>query len=106
MTVASRVDPATTVILTQECQRGIIGDLASPMLRDASEAINMVDNIGRLVAAGRSAGCAVIHCIAELRMDHPAASTNTPIMRAVASFIASPSFCACLAALMSITPAV
>jgi nicotinamidase-related amidase len=79
--IDSLVEPATTVILTQECQRGIIGDLASPMMREACERVGMVDNIGRLVTAGRAAGCSIIHCVAELRPDHPAMASNAPILR-------------------------
>jgi nicotinamidase-related amidase len=77
----SIVDPATTVLITQECQRGIIGDLAAPLLREAADESGMVGQIGRLVNAARDAGCHVLHCVAELRPDHPALAFNAPIMR-------------------------
>lgn len=83
MKLAELVVPSTTVILTQECQRGIIGDLAHPAMREAAESIGMVENIGRLVKAGRDAGCAVLHCIAEMRPNHPASASNAPILRSM-----------------------
>ena len=36
--LASLVDPSTTVVLTQECQRAIIGDLGQGVLPDAARA--------------------------------------------------------------------
>jgi len=80
--LASLVDPATTVILTQECQRGIIGDLGQGVLPDAAREIGLIEKVGRLVDVGRAAGCRILHCIAEGRPDNPASATNAPILRA------------------------
>ncbi len=79
--LASLVDPATTVVLTQECQRGIIGDLGQGVLPDAAREIGLVEKVGRLVDVGRAAGCRILHCIAEGRPDNPASATNAPILR-------------------------
>ena len=82
MDLRTLVQPGNTIVLTQECQRGIIGDLAQGVLPGASEEVGLVEKVGRLVKAGRDAGCRVLHCVAELRPDHPAAADNAPIMRA------------------------
>ena len=57
--VADLLDPAHTVLVTQECQNGVIGEAA--VLRDlADEAQRVaVPNIARLVDAARAAGVAV-----------------------------------------------
>lgn len=80
--LAELVQPDTTIVLTQECQRGIIGDLAQGVLPGASQEIGLVEKVGRIVKAGRDAGCGVLHCVAELRPNHPASGHNAPIMRA------------------------
>ena len=42
-----------TAIVTQECQEGVIGAKSSlPELAAAGEAVGMVNNVARLVAAG------------------------------------------------------
>ena len=62
------IAPATTVLVTQEIQRGVIGDLSAlPEL--AKEGQRVVPAIARLVAAARSAGVRVIHCTAVHRAD-------------------------------------
>jgi nicotinamidase-related amidase len=79
------VDPATTVVLTQECQRGVIGDLSAlPALADAARTTGVIDNIGRIVEVGRDAGCPIVHCIAATRADRLGASTNAPLFAAAA----------------------
>jgi nicotinamidase-related amidase len=80
--LAALVDPSTTVVLTQECQRSIIGDLGQGVLPDAALEIGLVERVGELVRVGRSAGCRILHCVAEGRPDNPASATNAPILRA------------------------
>ena len=71
-----------TAVVTQECQEGVIGAKSSlPELAAAGEAVGMVENVARLVAAARSAGALVVHCIAERRTDGRGANQNARIFR-------------------------
>lgn len=75
--LAEVVDPGHTVVLTMECQRGIIGDLSGfPDLASAALAGGVVANTPRLVRAARSAGIRVLHCTAEHRADGAGGVTN------------------------------
>ena len=72
------LDPAKTALVTQEIQRGVVGDLSAlPEL--ASEAAPILPNIARLCAAARAAGVLVVHCTAERRPDGLGANTNARI---------------------------
>lgn len=63
------VDPAHTVLVTQECQKGVIGpDAALPQLADAA-ASTTIPNGALLLAAAREAGVPVVHCVAQRRTD-------------------------------------
>lgn len=85
MELAELVEPTTTVVLTQECQKGVIGDLsAMPALAEAARATGLIANVNRLVTAGRTAGCRVVHCLAGTRADRQGASTNAPLFAAAA----------------------
>jgi nicotinamidase-related amidase len=78
--LATLVSPGHTVLVTQECQNGIVGK-ASP-LRDLAEASGpALAAAGRLAAAARAAGVPVVHCVALRRPDGLAASTNAPMYR-------------------------
>jgi nicotinamidase-related amidase len=69
------VAPGHTVLVTQECQNGIIG--ADGSLRELSEAAASMRTVaGELTAAARAAGIPVVHCVAWRRPDGKAASTN------------------------------
>jgi nicotinamidase-related amidase len=62
------LSPAHTALVTQEIQRGVIGDLSAlPEL--AKEGRRVVPNIARLCAAARARGVRVIHCTAVHRAD-------------------------------------
>lgn len=75
------VSPGHTVLVTQECQNGIIG--AGAPLRDLSEAAASMRPIaGALAAAARAAGIPVVHCVALRRPDGLAASTNARMFAA------------------------
>jgi biuret amidohydrolase len=66
--LSSLLAPAHTALVTQEIQRGVIGDLSAlPEL--AKEGQRIVPNIARLVAAARACGARVIHCTAVHRSD-------------------------------------
>lgn len=76
------VEPGTTALVTQECQRGAIGDLAVwRALADA--AAPAIPNIARLVRAARAAGILVIHSIKVWRPDGLGANLNAPVFDAV-----------------------
>ena len=85
MQLADLVQPESTVVLTQECQKGVIGDLSLlPALTESARATGMIDNVGRIVATGRAAGCGILHCIAATRADRRGASTNAPLFQGAA----------------------
>jgi nicotinamidase-related amidase len=85
MKLADLVSPATTVVLTQECQKGVIGDLSLlPALAASARETGMIANVGRIVATGRAAGCGVLHCIAATRADRRGASMNAPLFAGTA----------------------
>ncbi|MEW2035484.1 isochorismatase family cysteine hydrolase [Streptomyces roseifaciens] len=82
---AERLDPATTVLLTVECQRGVVGpDGALPELAAAARASGALVNIARLVAGAHDAGVQVVHAVAERRPDGRGASHNARLFRAAA----------------------
>jgi nicotinamidase-related amidase len=82
MQLAELVAPESTTILTQECQKGVIGNYSLlPALAESAKAIGLVENVNRLVTTGRAAGCAVLHCIAATRVDRRGASTNAPLFQ-------------------------
>jgi len=78
------VDPGHTALVTQECQRAVIGDLSA--LPDLAEAAagEVISNIAELVEAARSAGVAVIHCTAERRADGQGANSNARLFQYMA----------------------
>jgi nicotinamidase-related amidase len=85
MQLADLVQPESTVVLTQECQKGVIGDLSLlPALAESAKEIGLVENVNRLVTTGRAAGCGILHCIAATRADRRGASTNAPLFQGTA----------------------
>ena len=78
------VAPAHTALVTQECQRGVIGDLSAlPALADAAKG-DMIANVAALVEAARRAGVRVVHCTAERRPDGLGANANARIFQYMA----------------------
>jgi nicotinamidase-related amidase len=76
--------PGRCAVLTQEIQRGVIGDLTSfPQLAEAAEAIGVVPNTARLLAAARHRGIPVIHCTAEFRADRAGSAVNCSLIAAM-----------------------
>lgn len=76
-------DPATTVLMTVECQRGVVGpDSALPELAAVARASGALVNVARLVAAAHQADIQVVHAIAERRPDGRGASRNAHLFRA------------------------
>nr|WP_202461648.1 cysteine hydrolase [Streptomyces sp. SID8374] len=77
--------PDTTVLLTVECQQGVVGpDSALPELAAAARSSGALDNIARLVAAAHEGGVQVMHAIAESRPDGRGANRNARLFRAAA----------------------
>ncbi|MFB7507696.1 cysteine hydrolase [Streptomyces broussonetiae] len=77
------LDPASTVLLTVECQQGVVGpDSALPELARAARSSGALRNVARLVCAAHGSGVQVIHAIAERRPDGRGASRNARLFRA------------------------
>ncbi|MBA4866231.1 isochorismatase family protein [Streptomyces sp. PSKA54] len=75
--------PATTVLLTVECQQGVVGaDSALPELAEEARTSGALANIGRLVTAAHESGVQVMHAIAERRPDGRGANSNARLFRA------------------------
>ncbi|MER6216792.1 isochorismatase family protein [Streptomyces sp. NPDC001674] len=76
-------DPATTALLTVECQNGVVGEeSALPELASVARESGMLGRVAALVAAARAAGAQVVHAVAERRPDGLGASTNARLFRA------------------------
>lgn len=81
--LGEQLDPASTVLLTVECQRGVVGpESALPELADIARTSGALANIARLVAAAHDAGVQVMHAVAERRPDGRGASRNARLFRA------------------------
>jgi nicotinamidase-related amidase len=79
------LQPDTTVLLTQECQRGVIGpDSMVPDLAAAARDSGALANAARLVHAARAARVGVIHALAARRLDGRGANTNARLFVGVA----------------------
>jgi nicotinamidase-related amidase len=77
------LDPATTVLLTVECQQGVVGpDGALPELAREARSSGALANVARLVAGAHESGIQVVHAIAERRPDGRGASRNARLFRA------------------------
>ncbi|GAA1528041.1 cysteine hydrolase [Streptomyces albidochromogenes] len=81
--LAEQLDPATTVLLTVECQRGVVGpDSALPELAEEARSSGALTRVARLVAAAHEAGVQVLHAVAERRPDGRGSSANARLLRA------------------------
>ncbi|WP_089114513.1 cysteine hydrolase [Streptomyces sp. SS07] len=79
------LDPATTVLLTVECQQGVVGpDSALPELAAVARSSGALANIARLVAAAHESGVQVMHAVAESRPDGRGVNRNARLFRAAA----------------------
>ncbi|KMS68388.1 isochorismatase [Streptomyces viridochromogenes] len=77
------LDPATTVLLTVECQQGVVGPAgALPELAAEARSSGALANVARLVTAAHESGVQVIHAIAERRPDGRGANHNARLFRA------------------------
>jgi nicotinamidase-related amidase len=77
------VDPAHTVLMLQECQKGVVGSL--PALPEMAEAARkeMLPNVVRLVEAARAAKVRVIHATAAHQPDMWGANDNARVFHGV-----------------------
>jgi biuret amidohydrolase len=81
--LAALVDPGHTAVVTQECQKGVLGEVAPfPQLVEAARA-EAIPNGARLLKAARAADVAVIHAIAARRPDGLGYNTNARLFGAV-----------------------
>ena len=77
------VAPAHTALVTQELQRGVMGDLSQlPAL--AAEAGKRLPRMAALVRAARAAGVPILHCVAEQRADGRGGNRNARIFQYMA----------------------
>jgi len=77
------VDPAHTVLLLQECQKGVVGSLSAlPEMAEAAQK-EMLPNVVRLVGAARRAGVRVIHATAAHQPDMWGANQNARVFQGV-----------------------
>jgi nicotinamidase-related amidase len=74
--------PERCAVVTQECQVGVIGELA--VLRDLADSAQAtaVPNIVRLTDAARAAGVPVVHCLAVRRADDKGSNSNARLFTA------------------------
>ncbi|MGP3684645.1 cysteine hydrolase [Streptomyces sp. IBSNAI002] len=77
------LDPATTALLTVECQNGVVGEeSALPELAKEARESGMLERVAALADAARGAGVQVLHAVAERRPDGRGANTNARLFRA------------------------
>ncbi|SEP87056.1 Nicotinamidase-related amidase [Streptomyces sp. yr375] len=75
--------PASTVLLTVECQQGVVGpDAALPELAREARESGVLTRVAELVDAAHGSGIQVIHAVAERRPDGRGASRNARLFRA------------------------
>ncbi|WP_328680434.1 cysteine hydrolase [Streptomyces sp. NBC_00322] len=83
--LAEQLDPATTVLLTVECQQGVVGmDSALPELAAQARSSGALHRVARLVAGAHETGVQVLHAVAERRPDGRGANHNARLFRAAA----------------------
>jgi nicotinamidase-related amidase len=76
--------PNRCAVLTQEIQRGVVGDLTSfPQLAGVADEVGVVPNTARLLTAARGLGVPVIHCTAEFRADRAGSVVNCSLIAAM-----------------------
>lgn len=81
--LSALLDPDSTVLLTVECQQGVVGpDSALPELALEARSSGALANVARLVAAAHEGGIQVVHAIAERRPDGRGANRNARLFRA------------------------
>ncbi|HJM99464.1 MAG TPA: hypothetical protein QF850_04345, partial [Acidimicrobiales bacterium] len=83
MDLKDLVDPATTVLVTMEVQKGIVGELSAfKELRNAASEVGVLTNGPRLCESARSSGVTVIHATAVNRLDYAGSLANCRMLAA------------------------
>ncbi|MEU8893194.1 isochorismatase family protein [Streptomyces sp. NPDC048442] len=83
--LVAQLDPASTALLTVECQEGVVGaDSALPELAAQATKSGALRNVALLVDAAHLAGVQVLHAVAERRPDGRGANHNARLFRAAA----------------------
>jgi nicotinamidase-related amidase len=77
------VDPQHTVLILQECQKGVIGEISNLPDMAAAAKVEMIPNVARLAEAARAAGVKVIHATAAHPPDMWGANTNARVFLGV-----------------------
>lgn len=81
-TLAELVRPAHTAVVTSEVQNGVVGERSAlPALAEA--AAPMIERVGVLCTAARTAGAQVVHAIGERRADGRGSNTNARLFLGV-----------------------
>ncbi|WP_406067790.1 cysteine hydrolase [Streptomyces sp. NBC_01020] len=81
--LAQQLDPATAVLLTVECQEGVVGrDSALPELAAEARSSGALGRVAQLVARAHESGVQVVHAVAERRPDGRGANRNARLFRA------------------------
>jgi biuret amidohydrolase len=76
------IDPAHTALVTQECQKGVIGEtVVFPALAEIARR-EMIPNAARLAKAARAARVPVVHCLAMRRLDGFGSNDNARVFGA------------------------
>lgn len=79
------VSPGHTAIVTQECQRAVVGPGAGLAALADEARREALPNIARLLPAARAAGVAVVHCLVHRRADGLGANHNAKLFAVGAS---------------------
>jgi len=79
--LAALLAPDKCALITQECQRGVIGDRSALPELAANARAGMVDAVVGLVDAAHAADVQVIHCLAERRIDGRGANHNARLFQ-------------------------
>ena len=83
MDLENLVDPDTTVLVTMEVQKGIVGELSAfKELRNAATEAGVLANGPRLCEIARNSGVTVIHATAVNRLDYAGSLANCRMLAA------------------------
>ncbi|WP_319435664.1 cysteine hydrolase [Mycobacterium sp. RTGN5] len=84
--LAELLNPATTALVTQECQGGVVGPHAGLALLADEARREAIPNIGKLLQAARAAEVTVVHCLIQRRPDGRGSNTNARLFASGKSF--------------------
>ncbi|WNG89350.1 cysteine hydrolase [Mycobacterium sp. ITM-2016-00317] len=83
--LAELVLPAHTAVVTQECQRAVVGPDAGLAVLAEEARREALPNIARLLPVARTAGASVVHCLVQRRADGRGANHNAKLFALGAS---------------------